>query len=230
MHLQFDETILRSVFFFGLPSWLPPSTSCHGRDRCTVWAPHFRLRQPGSDWRRLRRPSSLPRTCQIHLTPCGLAAAPRGVAARRARLVAAGVLRHPGGRSEGGPRRAAASSRAARPAGSSVRSGCSGSPPTGPCTTSPRTTSTRPTWCSTCCSRSSWRPCSCWACPPGWRGWSSATGASYGGLKRLARPLVAGILYNVVFAFAHWPAIVNDSVGSGASTSAPTSCWSPAPC
>ena len=40
-------------------------------------------------------------------------------------------------------------------------------------------------------------------------------GRIYGGLKRLARPLVAGIIYNVVFAFAHWPTIVNDSVGSG---------------
>jgi putative membrane protein len=40
-------------------------------------------------------------------------------------------------------------------------------------------------------------------------------GRLYGALKRLARPLLAGVLYNVVFAFAHWPTIVNDSVSSG---------------
>ena len=40
-------------------------------------------------------------------------------------------------------------------------------------------------------------------------------GRAYAVLKRAANPLVAGISYNVVFALAHWPAVVNDSVSSG---------------
>ena len=49
---------------------------------------------------------------------------------------------------------------------------CCGSGPTGRCTTSPRATSTRCTWRSTCCSRSWRRPCSSPGCRRGCGGTS----------------------------------------------------------